>query len=206
MGNYENDMVYTGRREGRKNRQNGCNECGTWNDAAEINNCGCEACEWDAGSACEQNNDCECSVTTSATGSAMRVSRHDSCMDGETHVYFESCDGAKEVTLTSECHNEDSLGRMLDVTMTLCNVCPGRRCAVGMQLTELDDRGNEYQRGFRAITVPAHNASQNRDVALPAVRFILPEDVAVNSGNRRRHFVVRTTNHYMDEPACGWSK
>ena len=84
--------------------------------------------------------------------------------------------------------------------MTLRNMCPGRRAAVGMHLVEMDEAGTEYQRGFRAVTVPAHNGSQNCDVALPTVRFIIPETVSV--GGCRRHFVVRATNHYMDEPGC----
>ena len=81
-------------------------------------------------------------------------------------------------------------------------MCPGRRCAVGLHLTEMDEGGTEYPRGFRAITVPAHNHSQNRDVALPALRFILPEDMSVARHGRRRHFIVRTTHHYLDED-CG---
>jgi len=210
MGNYEtNGMVYTIRKDGRRNHQNGCDECGTWNENAG----GCDAYDWqhsdndcyecgrkERNNAAAVGNDCECDVCA-ASGAAVRADCHGT-YDGETHVYFESCDGAKEVTLSSECHNEDSLGRVLDVTMTLCNVCPGRRCAVGMHLTEMDEGGNEVQRGFRAITVPAHDGPQNRDLALPSVRFILPEDVSC--GGRRRHFVVRTTNHYMDEPTCGW--
>ena len=35
-------------------------------------------------------------------------------------------------------------GRILDLTMCLKNVCPGKRVAVGIALSELDPRGNEY--------------------------------------------------------------
>ena len=142
--------------------------------------------EWNNGDACER--------------AASNVQTTD-CVEGETHVFYETCDSAKEVTVTSECRNEDSLGRMMDVTMRLCNVCPGRRCAVGVHLTEMDENGSEHERGFRSITVPAHNYSTNRDIELPALRFVMPEDVSVAGNGCRRHFVVRTTNHYMEEPA-----
>ena len=121
----------------------------------------------------------------------------------ETHVYYESCEGAKEVCVTSECREEENIGRVLDVNMTLRNVCPGRRSAVGVHLVELDEQGIEYARGFRSLTVPAHNAGRNRDVQLPSMRFILPEDVSVAAGGCRRHFVVRTTNHYLEDAANG---
>ena len=121
----------------------------------------------------------------------------------ETHVYYESCEGAKEVCVASECREEENIGRVLDVTMTLRNVCPGRRSAVGVHLVELDEQGIEYARGFRSLTVPAHNAGRNRDVQLPSMRFILPEDVSVAAGGCRRHFVVRTTNHYLEDAAKG---
>jgi len=184
----------------RPARDNDCSVCGEnayreWNADRD---CGCEA------ETAYPVQECECTVKAAATGRAVRTTRNSECIDGETHVYFESCDGMKEIAMTSECHNEDSLGRVLDVSMTLRNMCPGRRCAVGVHLHEIDEGGTEHLRGFRAITVPAHNASQNRDVALPALRFILPEDLSLACNGRRRHFVVRATNHYIDEDGCGW--
>ena len=41
---------------------------------------------------------------------------------GETHLYFEPCESIKSVRITETL--PDSEGRMLDVTMTLQNVCP----------------------------------------------------------------------------------
>jgi len=140
------------------------------------------------------------------SGAAVAINGNSECASGETHVYYESCDSAKEVTIASECHNEASLGRVMDVTMTLRNVCPGRRCAVGVNLTEMDENGNEYQRGFRSLTVPAHNYCTNRDIELPALRFVMPEDVSVADNGCRRHFVVRAINHYLEEPGGCWNK
>lgn len=120
--------------------------------------------------------------------------------DGATHVYFEACEDAKTVTLPDS--TVEGTGRMLDVTMTLRSVCPGKRTAVGVALTEVDSAGNEYARGFRAITVPAHSNAGCCDIVMPRIRFILPDDIRVDGAtglcNGRRHFVLRTSNHYVD--------
>lgn len=155
-----------------------------------------DACDWNG------NDSCDCASAASAGKSAALEINGGECVEDETHVYYENCDSTREVTITSECHNEESLGRVMDVTMRLCNVCPGRRCAVGVHLTEMDENGSEYERGFRSITVPAHNYATNRDIELPSLRFVMPEDVSVAGNGCRRHFVVRTTNHYMEEPAA----
>lgn len=79
-----------------------------------------------------------------------------------------SCD-LGDITL----HNQ---GRMLRLRMTLKNVCPGKRVAVGIALTEMTCSGIEKQRGFQAITVPAHFEEGCTDVAVGPVTFVLPED------------------------------
>ncbi len=141
-------------------------------------------------------NNCDETCAVPAPGPAVAA-------NGEMHVYFDACDGMKEVDMTCDCQNDESVGRVLDVNVKLCNACPGRSSAVGVTLVEVDGNGNEYARGFRAVSVPAHNAGTNRDVALPVQRFIVPENLNV-CGNRR-HFIVRTTNHYLEQPTqCGW--
>ena len=67
-------------------------------------------------------------------------------------------------------------GRLLQLRMTLKNVCPGRRVAVGLILTEVSCTGEEKQRGFKAITVPAHFEEGCMDVEVGPVTFVLPED------------------------------
>ena len=117
------------------------------------------------------------------------------CANNETHVFFEACDGYKEVTVIGTCQESAAPGRVLDVMPTLSNVCPGRRSALGLTLTELDAAGVEHARGFQAITVPAHNGRCNQDMTLETVRFVLPEE---NCHQQRRHFIVRTQHHYLD--------
>lgn len=177
------------------NCDNGCDNgaayntgCGCDNDAVYTNNGGYgKRGKWDNkhGDQC-CNCDCDCSNAD------------------ETHIFFESCDGAKEIAVTGRCQEDEALGRTLDVNCTLLNVCPGRRSALGITLTEMDEDGTEYARGFRAITVPAHNARCNQDVNLDTVRFILPEDLSLQN---RRHFIVRTQHHYLDASSIwnnGW--
>lgn len=117
-----------------------------------------------------------------------------------THVYFERCEEAKAVDLGEAALDEG--GRVLDVTMTLKNVCPCKRTAVGVALSEVDAAGNEYARGFKCVTVPAHRNASCCDLKTPRMRFILPEDLRVDGAtgicNGRRHLILRATTHYVD--------
>lgn len=126
--------------------------------------------------------------------------------EGETHVYFEPCEESRIVTLSEDCDDDRAMGRAIDVDMTLRSVCPGRRVAVGMELSEVDGDGRERCCGFRAVTVPAHDRSRPCDMAVERVRFILPESARADDDRGgmcgcRRHFVLRTTNHYVDSAA-----
>lgn len=76
----------------------------------------------------------------------------------------------------------ESLGRIVQLSVTVKNVCPDRRVALGVILTETDDQGNEYQRGMKALTIPAHHSQGCRDVTVKCIKFVLPEDLSV-SGN-----------------------
>lgn len=165
-----NDMNYA-----QTNRQNGC---GSWNTVeSEL-----------------ETESCRCGEKP-AVPCARRHPQPQPAADG-THIYFDACDGKQAVCVSTTCAETQCMGRILDVTATLQNVCPGRRSAVGLALTEVDASGSECSRGFRAVTVPAHNGSCSRDIQLETVRFILPEDQSLQ---RRRHFICRLTHHYMDD-------
>lgn len=143
---------------------------------------------------CGQNCDVAVDVANVQNNACSCNGQRGGCGD-ETHVYFDTCEGSKEINVCGTCQDDQALGRVLDVTTTLRNVCPGRRSAVGLTLNEVDNDGTEYARGFRAISVPAHSARCAQDITLESVRFILPEDLSLQ---RRRHFVVRTEHHYLD--------
>ena len=52
----------------------------------------------------------------------------------------------------------ESLGRILELNFTVKRVCPGKRVALGVLLSEVGENGDEYPRGMKALTLPAHNA------------------------------------------------
>ena len=138
---------------------------------------------------------------TIGEGAAVRLGAEAGQDASETHVYFEPCEENKAVTVAESQHNEDGAGHVLDVNLLLRNVCPGKRIGVGITLHEVDGMGGEHARGFHAMTVPAHSGCP-RDVALPRIRFVLPEDLRIEGADGahgcRRHFVVRTSSRYVD--------
>ncbi len=96
----------------------------------------------------------------------------------------------------------DSLGRIVQLDVTLLNICPNRRVALAITLNEVDDEGNEYKRGFKTLTVPAHTSNSCRDVTIRCVKFVLPESLDVSntptSMCNTRNFVARCFANYID--------
>lgn len=96
----------------------------------------------------------------------------------------------------------ESMGRILQLDINLKNVCPNKRVALGVVLNETDPNGNEYPRGVKTITVPAHGFPSCRDVLVRCIKFVLPEDLDVSGGSRgmcnMRNFKVRVIAHNID--------
>ena len=97
----------------------------------------------------------------------------------------------------------ESLGRILQLDVTVKNVCPGKRVALAVILTEIDANGVEYQRGMKTITIPAHNYPSCRDVLVKCIKFVLPEDLDVSGGASNaicntRNFKARFISHNID--------
>lgn len=97
----------------------------------------------------------------------------------------------------------EGLGRMLFVDIRLRKICPNRRVALAVIVTEKDCKGKEHQRGIKYFTVPAHHASGCRDVLVKCVKFVLPEGLDVSGGETNgicnpRHFLIRTVVNYVD--------
>lgn len=95
-----------------------------------------------------------------------------------------------------------SLGRLIELCVTIKKVCPHRRLALAAIITEVDEKGKECQRGMKVITVPAHTHDTCRDITVRCIRFVLPEDL--NRSKRaepicpKRKFRVRFIVHYID--------
>ncbi|MGN0563949.1 MAG: VWA domain-containing protein [Candidatus Heritagella sp.] len=132
-------------------------------------------------------------------------------VDCSSDVFPEDCPHPVEVTIGG-CEdavefdagdlNMESLGRILQVDVTVKNVCPHRRVALGVIVTELDDKDNEYKRGLKTVVIPAHNHPTCRDVTVRCLKFVLPEELDVSGRTdalcNRRKFRVRFIVHYID--------
>lgn len=101
----------------------------------------------------------------------------------------------------------ESLGRILQLNVTLRNVCPYKRVALAIILTEVDPHGNEYKRGLKTVLVPAHTRSTCQDITIRCVKFVLPEELDVSGSAdaicNKRKFKARFISNYIDNDfAC----
>ena len=96
----------------------------------------------------------------------------------------------------------ESLGCIVQLDVTIRNVCPNRRVALAVILTEVDEHGLEHKRGLKTLTIPAHNRSSCRDVTVRCIKFVLPEDLDVSGEDsaicNTRDFKARFIAHYID--------
>ena len=119
--------------------------------------------------------------------------------DGEMRCEYLAMDRcADAMTYELEDIELDARGRIVELTLKLKDVCPGKRTALGIMLHERDEDGAEYPRGMRTMTVPAHSAPCNQDIVIRRIRFVLPVDLSLARPGCQREFVVRTTVHYVD--------
>ena len=74
--------------------------------------------------------------------------------------------------------------------------------ALAVLLSEVDPEGNEYKRGQKTMTIPAHTGECCRDVVVRHVKFVLPEDLDVSGSPNdicnTRNFKARFIAHYID--------
>ena len=125
----------------------------------------------------------------------------------QNDIYYDTCEDAKSCDM-GDTVLEDQ-GRILDLSLTLKNVCPGKRVALGVALTEVDSCQNEYPRGIKTMTIPAHSNICCTDIPVTGMRFIMPEDISVSGSTSmctsQRHFIVRVDAHYIDMStgSCG---
>ena len=111
------------------------------------------------------------------------------------------CQDSLVVDLGDACL--ESSGRIVQLDVKLKNVCPHKRVALGIILTETDRYGSEYQRGMKAVTVPAHARPGCQDVLVKCIKFVLPEDLNVSGCSCQslcceRHLKARVIANYID--------
>ena len=97
----------------------------------------------------------------------------------------------------------ESLGRILQLDVTLKNVCPETRVALAAILTETDEDGMEHQRGMKTMVIPAHSAPVCRDVQVKCIKFVVPDALNTVEGEplplcSPRKFTARFLAHNID--------
>lgn len=102
----------------------------------------------------------------------------------------------------------ESQGKILELDLNLKNICPGKRTALAVILTETDASGAEYPRGMKILTIPAHYSPSCRDIPVKCIKFVLPDDLNVSCGGSvccQRSFRARVISHYIDSEfdCCG---
>lgn len=116
------------------------------------------------------------------------------------NVHFESCQDSLEFDAGDV--ELESLGRILQLDVTLKNICPNKRVALAVFLTEVDDQGKEHPRGLKTLVIPAHHKDSCRDIKVRCVKFILPEELAESGSTEsicnRRNFKARFLANYID--------
>ncbi len=128
-----------------------------------------------------------------------------------TVIYPEPCpsaavihvDGCKDSVVADALETKlSSLGRIVQVDVTIRNICPGKRVAVAVLLTEEGPNGEEYNRGMKTMTIAAQHGTDCQDILLECIPFVVPEDLDA-MGNpssicNDRTFKVRVLANYID--------
>lgn len=100
-----------------------------------------------------------------------------------------------------------SQGRIVQLGLTLQNVCPGKRVALAVLLSETTCGGDPQPRGMKTFVIPAHSNPTCRDVTVRCIKFILPDSLADCAGCqcRARDLQVQCFAHYIDTDfvCCG---
>lgn len=115
-------------------------------------------------------------------------------------VKFDRCEDSVEFD-AGETELE-SLGRILQLDVTLRNVCPGKRVALAVILTEERPCGKEMPCGIKTLTIPAHNKTGCRNVKVRCIKFVLPEGMNKSSCKKslcgERKIKARFIANYID--------
>ena len=115
-------------------------------------------------------------------------------------VLLDSCQDAAVVEANETFLS--GLGRIVQVDAVVKHVCPGRRVAAALILTELDAAGVEHNRGTKTVLIPAQTGTECRDIQLRCVSFVVPEVLDMtgtpDSICDPRGFRVRVLANYVD--------
>lgn len=126
-----------------------------------------------------------------------------------TPVDFTISGCADAVTVDAGTIALDSQGRIVQLSVTLRGVCPGKRVALAVVLSETDCAGDQQPRGMKTFVIPAHQRPGCQDVTVRCIKFILPDQLAdCTCGTglcQTRNLHVQCFAHYIDTDfvCCG---
>ena len=83
-------------------------------------------------------------------------------------------------------------GRIVELELSLCSVCPHRRIALAVQLYDGEEGGFSSLKTFE---LPAHCGPGCRDLRIRGIRFAVPDGACQCS---RRALRARVLANYMD--------
>lgn len=95
----------------------------------------------------------------------------------------------------------DNVGRILEFSLTIKNVCPNQKVALAIILNEVNNLGEEIKKGMKIISVPPHSSSVCEDIKVTNIKFVLPEEDQLLC--QEREYSVRVFGNYLDNnPIC----
>lgn len=117
----------------------------------------------------------------------------DPCPAPQT-VTFDVCQDYLEFDLGN--YVLDNLGRILELSLTLKNVCPDKKVALAVTLNELDNLEEEIKKGIKIISIPAHSGNSCEDIKVKNIKFILPEEDGLLCAKKK--YRVRVIANYIN--------
>ena len=96
----------------------------------------------------------------------------------------------------------ESAGRIVQLDVRIKNVCPGKEVALAVLLSEVEEGGEERQRGMKAFTIPAHDYPGCRDVLVRCIKFVVPEDGESQCSSREFRARIIAHNVNTDYECC----
>ena len=136
-----------------------------------------------------------------AEGNLVRFPDPEVYVDCGSDVYPEPCPEPRELILPSCTDSAEfdlgeffvsPTGRIVELELSLCSVCPHRRIALAVQLYDGEEGGFSSLKTFE---LPAHCGPGCRDLRVRGIRFAVPDGACQCS---RRALRARVLANYMD--------
>lgn len=115
------------------------------------------------------------------------------------NVDFGGCQDYLEYDLGD--YSLSDLGRILELSINIKNVCPNKKVAVAITLNEINNLNTEIKKAMKILSIPAHTSTVCEDIKLKNIKFVLPEEDGLLCSERK--FVARVLANYINNnPIC----